>query len=65
MEPKEETNKEKAILSILCNSLYYQVKDIVNKYALKQTEKDLVNAEEAFVRLIYRDFVDSDIFNDF
>ncbi len=58
-------NEEKVILTLLCNDLYYQIKDIVNKYALKQTEKDIVNLEETVVRVIYRDFVDSDIFKDF
>ena len=37
----------------------------MNKYALKQTEKDIVNLEETVIRVVYRDFIDSDIFRDF
>ena len=62
---KPTPNEDKVILSLLCNDLYYQIKDIVNKYALKQTEKDIVNLEETVIRVVYRDFIDSDIFNDF
>ena len=58
-------NKDKVLLTLLCNDLYYQVKNIVNKYALKQTDKDIVNAEETMIRVLYRDSVDADIFNDF
>ena len=62
---KQPAKDDKVILKLLCNDLYYQIKDIVNKYALKQTEKDIVNLEETVIRVVYRDFVDSDIFKDF
>lgn len=38
---------------------------IVNKYSEKQEERDIINQEEVFVKSIYRDLMDSDIFNDF
>jgi hypothetical protein len=62
---KQTAKDDKVLLKLLCNDLYYQIKDIVNKYALKQTEKDIVNLEETVIRVVYRDFVDSDIFKDF
>jgi hypothetical protein len=64
METKTNNN-DKVLLTLLCNDLYYKVKEIVNKYALKQTDKDVVNAEETMIRVLYRDSVDADIFNDF
>ncbi len=62
---KPDQTEDKVILKLLCHDLYYQMKDIVNKYALKQTEKDIVNLEETVIRIVYRDFVDTDIFKDF
>ena len=56
---KQPAKDDKVILKLLCNDLYYQIKDIVNKYAVKQTEKDIVNLEETVIRVVYRDFVDS------
>ncbi len=35
METKSNINNDKVLLTLLCNDLYYKVKDIVNKYALK------------------------------
>ena len=34
MESKIKNN-EKVLLNLLCNDLYYKVKDAVNKYAVK------------------------------
>ena len=49
----------------MCYDLYFLVKDIVLKYSKKQEEKTIVQEEEVVIRSVYREFFDSDIFNDF
>lgn len=58
-------NNEKKLLKILCHDIFDFVKLMVNKYSPKQSEKDIINNEETFVRVFYKDFVDADIFGDF
>ena len=45
--------------------MYPLIQNIVLKYAIKNEEKQIVQAEELFVRTMYRDLFDSDIFSDF
>jgi hypothetical protein len=61
---ENKSNSDKILLTLLCNDLFYQIKDIVNNHAVKQTDKDVINAEEVMIRVLYRDSVDMDIVHD-
>ncbi len=45
--------------------MYPLIQNIVLKYAVKEEEKQIIQTEEIFVRTMYRDLFDADIFSDF
>ena len=65
MNTVSELRQDKAILAVLCLEMYPLIQNVVIKYAIKNEEKQIIQAEELFVKTMYRDLFDSDIFNDF